>query len=362
VVGVVQSYYPFLALLLTEGASAADCRRLRLDHEGAFALFRTERGRSELSLELGKRIGEVDWERFERQVEAIREHGVGVITYRDRDFPPCFRDIPDSPPMILYKGDLRLLSRRGIAIVGSRNASARGGRFAASLAAELASCGVTVTSGLARGIDGEAHRGALSVGGATVAVVGTGLDVPYPRQNSDLLESIGLRGCVVSEQLMGTPPQAFVFPLRNRLISALSHMVVVVEAAARSGALLTARWALEQGRDVGAVPGFPGDPRSAGANRLLKSGACLVENANDVFNAVPRLGVTVRRDAAGGTGAATLDAETSRVLEGLGSGSTDPDTLADHLGEPVAFVQRVLLELEMQGLVARDGAGGYHRL
>lgn len=359
---MVRSYYPFLALLLSEGGSLAECRKLRLDHEGAFALFRTERGRNELSLELGRRIGEVDWGRFDRQIEAIDAHGIGVVTYRDRYFPQCFRDIAESPPLIFYKGDLRLLDRHGIAIVGSRNASARGCRFASSLAADIAASGVTVTSGLARGIDGAAHRGALSVTGPTVAVIGTGLDVMYPQQNGELLETISEKGCVVSEQLMGTPPQKFVFPLRNRLISALSLMVVVVEAAARSGALVTARWALEQGRDVGAVPGFPGDARSAGVNRLIKSGACLIEGANDVFEAVPRLGVkSAAGNALAGGHEPELDADATRVLSGLGASPIDPDALADHLGESVAFVNRVLLHLEMDGRVARDATGGYHR-
>lgn len=350
--------------MLTEGASAADCRRLRLDSEAAFALFGTERGRNELSLDLGKRIGEVDWEGFKRQVAAIDEHGVGVVTCHDAHFPPCLRDIAASPPILFYKGDLGLLGERGVAMVGSRNASARGCRLAASIASELAASGVTVTSGLARGIDAAAHRGALSAAGSTVAVIGTGLDVVYPLQNAELLESIMSKGCVVGEQLMGTPPQSFVFPLRNRLISALSHIVVVVEAAARSGALLTAQWALEQGRDVGAVPGFPGDARSEGTNRLLRSGACLIRSASDVFEAVPRLGVIVGRPDCTGRDAPvpSLGADASRVLDGLSASPTDPDTLADHLGESVALVQRMLLELEMHGLVARDSAGGYHRL
>ncbi len=364
---MVCSYYPFIALLLSEGATPADCFKLPKGHRRTFALFETERGRRELSLEIGKQVREIDWDLFDKQLDAIRAHDVKVVTYRDPHFPTYLRDIAKSPPILFYKGDLRLLARRGVAIVGSRAATARGCRFAETLASDLAAMDVMVASGLARGIDTAAHRGALAGGGETVAVVGTGLDVIYPAQNGALMEAIGREGCVLSEQLMGTMPMGFVFPQRNRLISAISRIVVVVEAAARSGALLTATWALEQGREVGAVPGFPGDSRSHGANGLIKKGAFPIESAGDVLAAAPLLeledGAIPRGPGRLGQGATpALTGETGEVFEALSASATDTDALAMHLDKPVSAVQRILLDLEMQGLIARDRAGGYHKL
>jgi DNA processing protein len=328
-------------------------------------MFETERGRRELSFGIGKQIHEVDWDRFNRQLDAIRGHDVGVVTYRDPHFPAYLRDIAKSPPILFYKGDLRLLARRGVAIVGSRNATTRGCRFAETLAADLAAMDVMVVSGLARGIDTAAHRGALANGGATVAVVGTGLDVIYPSQNAALMDAIGRDGCVLSEQLMGMSPLSFVFPLRNRLISAMSRIVVVVEAAARSGALLTATWALEQGREVGAVPGFPGDTRSCGANALLKKGAFPIESASDVLEAAPLLQLedgAIPRGPSPLAQAPSLTGEAVEVFDALSASATDTDALATHLEKPVSTVQHILLDLEMQGLIARDRTGGYHKL
>lgn len=370
---MVRAYYPFLALLLAEGSGAADCYRLPKDYERAFELLRTAAGRKELSLATAKPIGEIDWGAFDAQVEAIDKHGVGVVTFRDVCYPAYFRHISKSPPMFFYKGDLKHLSRRGVAMVGSRNASAAGCRFASTLAGDLAANNVMVASGVARGIDAAAHRGALESGGSTVGVIGTGIDVAYPRENVRLLESIAHKGCLLTEQLMGTRPQGFVFPLRNRLISALSHFVVVVEAAARSGALLTARWALEQGRDVGAVPGFPHDPRSRGVNRLLKMGAVPIETVQDIFEAVPLVRANtdgVESPGGGGRGGTrpargfetSLTGEALDVFEALGTIPADPDTLARHLDQPVVNVQRILLDLEVNGLVARDLVGGYYRI
>jgi DNA processing protein len=366
VVGVVHSYYPFLALLLAEGTTALDCYKLPKNYKKAFSLLQTNSGRNELSFAIGKRIQDIDWSLFNRQLNAIDAHRVAVVTHRQSHYPAYLRDIPSSPPVLFYKGDLARLARRGVAVVGSRNASARGCRFATTLASDLSACGIMVVSGLARGIDTAAHRGALNHSGSTVAVIGTGLDVVYPSRNAALLETIAQAGCVLTEQVMGTTPRSFVFPLRNRLISAMSHMVVVVEAAARSGALVTVKWALEQGRDVGAVPGFPGDPRSQGANRLLKTGAYPIESIDDIFEAVPLLKAEAPNTAPGAPreerrGVSLPSAEAARVLEALSSSPVDPDTLALHVQKPVATVQRLLLELEMRGLVARDAAGGYHR-
>lgn len=366
---MVATYHACLALLLAKGSNAEDCFRLPKDCDKAFHLLKTARGRKELALYIGKSIGEVDWHRFDLQVEAIQTHRVGVITFRDPGYPSYFRDIPKSPPIVFYKGDPVHLSRRGIAVVGSRNASVSGCRFAAELAGDLAASGVMVASGVARGIDAAAHRGALGYGGTTIGVIGTGIDVVYPRENARLLRTIAREGCLVTEQLMGTPPQAFVFPLRNRLISALSHMVIVVEAAERSGALVTAKWALEQGRDVGAVPGFPRDPRSRGVNRLLKMGAVPIESVQDVFDAVPLVVPDLPHEVAvqdGGTGdgsrpPAALTGLAFDVFQALGDVPSDADELARCLECPVVDVQRTLLDLEVNGLIARNAVGAYYK-
>jgi len=364
VVGVVCSYYPFLALLVSEGASPVDCFRLPNDPEQAFALFKTEQGLKELSTLIRKQIRRVDWRRFDAQLEAIQRHGVRVATYRDSHFPKYLSEIPKSPAVLFYQGDLGLLRRQGVAIVGSRVATARGCRFAGILASDLAARGITISSGLARGIDTAAHRGALEAEGSTCAFVGTGLDVVYPSENKGLAQTLGSDGCIVTEQLMGMKPRGFVFPLRNRLISAVSHIVIVVEAAARSGAIVTANWARDQGRTVAAVPGFPGDPRSRGTNRLIKAGAFAIESVADVFEAAPALAQQCEGGPASHRGIQSpppLSEEAADVFHAVGSSSTDPDELAEHLNMHVSEVQRVLLELEMQRLVARDATGGYHK-
>lgn len=363
--------------MLADGVSPADCFRIPRDPSVAFPLLRTEKGRLELSYVLRKPVGGICWDRFEDQLEAIERAGAGVVTHLDQAYPSFLRDIPEAPPILFYRGDPLCFATRGIAIVGCRRASARGAAFARSLAGEIASRGVQVTSGAALGIDTAAHRGALDRGGVTVAVVGTGLDIAYPGRNADLLDEIAARGCVVSEQLMGTPALKFVFPRRNRLISAFSRAVIVVEAGERSGALITARWALEQGRDVGAVPGFPGDERSRGANALIKTGAFPVERVEDVFEAVPllaessRAGMSPGESGSARAGSAAgrgprfvpgdLPGDARAVLDAVGSSSVDADEVARHLGYSIVVVQRLLLELELRGLVERDPAGLYSR-
>lgn len=361
----VPTYYPFVALMLTEGAVPADCFALPRDAARAFELLRTSEGRMQLSFVLRKPLGGVDWKSFDLQVETIRRRRIGVVTFMDEAYPSFLWDIPQSPAALFCRGDPSVLAPRGVAIVGGRRASARGAAFTRSLAGELAALGISVVSGAARGIDTAAHRGVLERGGKTVAVVGTGLDVPYPPGNVELLEEIAHTGCVVSEQLMGTPPLKYVFPQRNRLISGLSRAVVVCEARERSGALITARWALEQGRDVGAVPGFPGDPHCRGSNRLIKTGAFVVEGVADILEAVPILGPAARPSPppAGdrGRGAPPDLAEGARaVLDALGPGPVDIDTLARHAGFSAPALQALLLELELRGLVERDASGGYH--
>ena len=220
----------------------------------------------------------------ERELARLEEIGATLIAHGEPDYPRALGAIEDAPPLIARLGDGKFLERPVIAIVGARNASANGRRLASQLAGDLGNAGVTVVSGLARGIDTAAHTGALDSG--TVAVIAGGIDVVYPKENQTLYEDIVARGVVLAESPPGIEPVARHFPRRNRLISGLSLGVVVVEAAPRSGSLITARMALEQGREVFAVPGSPLDPRARGTNNLIRQGATLTETAEDILQTI----------------------------------------------------------------------------
>jgi DNA processing protein len=222
----------------------------------------------------------------DREIEALEAAGARLIARGEPDYPPMLAEIDAAPPLISVLGNARILGRRVIAVVGSRNASLNGRRFAGNISAALGAAGFVVVSGMARGIDTAAHRGALATG--TVAVVAGGIDVVYPQENAGLYAEIAARGAVISEVPLGVHPQARHFPRRNRLISGLALGVVVVEAGLHSGSLITARMALEQGREVFAVPGSPLDPRARGANHLIRQGAALTESAEDVLDLVDR--------------------------------------------------------------------------
>ena len=252
-----------------------------------------------------------------------------------------------------------------VAIVGARNASALGIKFAGKLAADLGQAGLVVVSGLARGIDHAAHKGAIETG--TVAVVAGGIDVVYPPENQMLYEEIGRSGVIISEMPLGMAPLPRHFPRRNRLISGLSRGVAVVEAAERSGSLITANYALEQGREVFAVPGSPLDPRSKGANRLIREGATLTESAEDILAVLrPILGQAFDEQGARDSSAPLLDpsaaereADQIRTLveEKLGPSPVEIDELIRQCGAPAASVLTVLLELELAGRAQRHPGG-----
>ncbi|WP_428408905.1 DNA-processing protein DprA [Hyphococcus sp.] len=223
-----------------------------------------------------------DRNQCERELKEAEKHGARLIAACEDDYPQALKSVPDHPPLIYIRGHASLFEKPAVAIIGARNASGVGRKIARSLAADLGAAGYVVTSGLARGIDGAAHDAALKTG--TIAVVAGGVDVIYPPEHDELTGHIAREGAVISECPMGAQPTARDFPKRNRLISGLSRGVVVVEAAAKSGTLLTANFALDQGREVFAVPGSPLDPRCQGANRLIRDGATLVENAQDVID------------------------------------------------------------------------------
>jgi DNA processing protein len=298
----------------------------------------------------------------EREIEALAKLGGKLIPYNDAAYPEALAVLSDSPPLLSVLGDAALLRQRGVAIVGARNASANGRRFAEDLARELGKAGLVVVSGLARGIDAAAHRGALDTG--TTAVVAGGVDVVYPPEHADLQRTIAERGALVAEMSIGTVPQARHFPRRNRVISGLSLGVVVVEAAERSGSLITARLALEQGRQVMAVPGSPLDPRCRGTNQLIRhEGAALIQSATDVIESLegsisPSLGERRRRPAAATEPAefspeeAPADAH-ALVESRLGASPVAVDELVRQCQLSSAVVRTVLLELELAGRLER---------
>lgn len=227
---------------------------------------------------------------IDKEIESVEKLGGKILTSADEAYPLSLSALEDAPPVITALGNIDMISRPCIGMVGARNASLNGRKMAEKLAYDCGSqSDVVIVSGLARGIDASAHKGALENG--TIAVVGGGVDVIYPRENQELYESISQQGLIIAENPLGWQPRARDFPRRNRILSGLSLGVVVVEATLRSGSLITARLAGEQGRDVYAVPGFPGDPRAAGPNSLIKEGAVLVQCAQDILEGITPFGM-----------------------------------------------------------------------
>lgn len=292
-----------------------------------------------------------------RALEAARQQQIAAVGWGDAQYPPLLAATPDAPVILWVRGQADLLATPSIAIVGSRAASPYGLEVAGRLAAEVAGCGFTVVSGLARGIDSASHRGALGAGGATVAVLGSGVDVVYPPEHRDLAREIAERGVLVSELAPGTPPRAFHFPLRNRIISGLSRAVVVVEAAARSGSLITVDCALEQGREVMAVPGSVLNGRHGGCHALVRDGAALVETGADILAA---LDVPDALRNVGNTVAAPPVADP--LVERMSAGEAyDLDDLCALSGTGAVSVLTRLLELELQGAIHRIDGGRFVR-
>jgi DNA processing protein len=300
----------------------------------------------------------------ERELAAVEALGARLIALVEPEYPRALAAIEDAPPLIACLGHAHLLARETVAVVGARNASANGRRFARQLAAEIGREGLLVASGMARGIDAAAHEGALETG--TAAVVAGGIDVVYPEENAALYDEIKARGALVSEMPPGTVPQARHFPRRNRLISGMARGVLVVEAAPRSGSLITARYALDQGREVLAVPGSPLDPRARGCNNLIRQGAVLVESAADVLDALAGpLGATAAEPAGPeylGGPAPRLDesgvaAARRAVEELLGPSPVTVDELIRQSQVSPALVHAALLELELAGRTERHPGG-----
>jgi DNA processing protein len=293
----------------------------------------------------------------EEEMEKLAALGGRMIASCEPDYPRGLAAMDVPPPIISVLGHPHLLNKEMVAIVGARNASALARKFSDTLARELGFAGLVVVSGLARGIDAAAHEAALAVG--TVAVVAGGVDIIYPPENDRLYAAIKNQGVIVSEMRLGEAPQARHFPRRNRIISGLARGVVVVEAAEKSGSLITAQYALEQGREIFAVPGSPLDPRARGANRLIREGATLTEGAEDVLAVLsPMLGGNFREpDSMSPTPPPTDDREADRIRakveEALGPAPVEIDELIRQPGAPPGTVQTVILELELAGRCVR---------
>lgn len=287
------------------------------------------------------------------------EPGHAVVTLADAAYPRLLLEIADPPPLLYAIGRLELLGRPSLAVVGSRNGTAQGVRDAERFAKSFSAAGLTIVSGLALGIDAAAHRGGLAAQGSTIAVLGTGVDVIYPRQNEELATSIAQAGLLISEFPLGTPGAAQNFPRRNRLISGLSQGCLVVEAALASGSLITARAALEQGREVFALPGSIHSPLSKGNHALIKQGAKLVESAEDVLGEL----TAFRRTGCASTRAATVAVgERDALLDHMGFDPVDLDSLCARAGMSAEEVSAGLLRLELAGRVAVLPGGLYQRL
>ncbi len=352
-------YAPWIALSRIKGLGCVTFKKLIAhfgDPAGVFSSTVSELAAIDgIDTQVIERLqGFNEWDDVENEVHRAQRAGATLIPFGDPSYPARLRMIADPPPLLYIKGALRPEDARAVAVVGSRSASEYGQRIAQSLCRELVSMGFTVVSGLARGIDGAAHDGALSGGGRTFAVLGSGVDRPYPPEHSGLYRRIPTQGAVISELPMGTRPLAFNFPARNRLISGLSLGVVVVEATEKSGSLITAALALEQGREVFAVPGQVGASRTRGTHRLIRQGAKLVESAADVVEEIASQLLEHSNAPAGGEPRMLPEptrAEARKIYALLQERSAQIDDVIESSGLSSAEVAEILLDLELHGYV-----------
>lgn len=352
-------------LLALHGAAYADAR-LQADVLAGDGDFPTQ---VQLAMRRARRRGLLPrWDLAERALDWLTDPNHHLLIANAADYPPLLRAIAAPPLLLFVDGDANRLGDAQVAVVGSRNASPAGCDNAHNLATALAAHGATVTSGLARGIDGAAHRGALAAGGATIAVLGCAIDQIYPSQHRALAAEIRCSGALVSEFPFGAPPLPAHFPQRNRIISGLALGTVVVEAAIRSGSISTALHAAEQGREVFAVPGSIRSPLSKGCHALIKQGAKLVESIEDIVEELPRLSVNVRRlpapasDDGRAVPAMPLSPGGARLLAACGWDPFSADELVLRSGLTVQEVSSMLLTLELAGVVQAQATGSYLRI
>lgn len=289
------------------------------------------------------------WDLIEKQIGILNKNGIKVITYEDPSYPEMLREVEDSPMVIYAKGDIQPQDKYAIAIVGSRKPTHYGISVAESISEELATMGFTIVSGLARGIDSLSHKAALKVGGRTIGVLGSGLDIPYPPENKILIEKIINSGCVLSEFPPGTLPDRENFPKRNRIISGLCLGVLVIEATSDSGSLITASYALEQNREVFAVPGNITSSNSSGTNELIKKGAILTRNADDIIRELaPVLKGFIKSK---NKMKVEITGEEMEICKYLSGEPKQIDTISRESGLPTSKILGIMLSLELKGVV-----------
>ncbi len=356
----------WLQLTLTPGLGAATLRRLLSQFglpENVLAAQRADLARIAGAQALQALDSDVVAKAVEKALAWLEGPGHALVTLADAAYPRLLLETADPPALLYCRGRTELLNRPALAVVGSRNASAQGASNAEQFARSFSAAGLTIVSGLAQGIDAAAHRGGLAAQGSTIAVLGTGVDLSYPRSNHALAEDIAARGLLISEFPLGTQALAHNFPRRNRLISGLAQGCLVIEAALASGSLITARSAAEQGREVFAVPGSIHSPLSKGCHGLIKSGAKLVESAEDVLSelaAFRRTGFASTRAPAAAASPAGDAGEP--LLAHMGFDPVDVDSLCARAGLPAERVAAELLRLELAGRIAVLPGGLYQRL
>ncbi len=283
-----------------------------------------------------------------KELRTVEKVGARLVTWDDEEYPPNLKQIYDPPPLLYVLGSLKPQDQRAVAVVGSRYPTTYGQMFAERIAMGLSQRGITLVSGLARGVDSSAHQGALTAGGRTIGVLGCGIDIIYPPENRKLFDQVAAQGAILSEFPLGTPPDSDHFPIRNRVISGISLGVVVVEATLRSGSLITARFALEQGREVFAVPGNADSARSAGTNRLIREGAKLVTRAEDILEEIsPPSQLAVQEVPP----QPKLTDEEAKIFSILGPQSMHIDQIISLSALSSAQVSATLLSLELAGHV-----------
>jgi len=353
----------WLALPRIAGVGSQTLQRLLTHYspEQIFQASASQLGDLGLSDKKIEAIQTVSWDTVDSDLQWLAEPGNHLLTWYDERYPAQLKEIADPPPVLFVKGDPEYLSRPQIAMVGSRNPSSVGMNTALEFAKALAEAGYVITSGMALGIDAASHRGALNAGGATIAVVGTGLDRVYPACHKSLASDIVASGAMISEFPLTTRAKAGHFPRRNRLISGLCQGLLVVEAAQQSGSLITARLALEQNREVFAIPGSIHNPLARGCNALIRQGAKLVETAEDVFEELGQYNQLHSIFNAQNAQTA-LDLEQQNLLNLIPYSPIAVDTLVQDSGFSVEAISSMLLVLELQGYVAAAAGGSYYRI
>lgn len=354
-----------MALHRTPGVGPVTFARLLTQFSEPETLFLDPSKAKDISSQVQQALFKPGWNLVEQDLAWLAEPNRHVITIHDPRYPELLKQIADPPCLLFVQGDVDLLSQWQIAIVGSRNPSASGADTSFEFGRYLAQGGITICSGLAMGIDAAAHKGALAAGGKTIAVVGTGLDRVYPAKHRSLAHDIADTGAIVSEFALGTPPRAENFPRRNRIISGLSLGSLVIEAAIRSGSLITARMAMEQGREVFAIPGSIHNPLARGCHKLIREGSKLVETANDILEELGAI-AGVQQSTAENTDQhdvepQTLDKDYQSLLENLGYDPIQIDVLIERCSLTADAVSSMLLLLELQGQVESLPGGRYVR-